>query len=85
MSFRPQVREAAKMIVSFNKKILKTYALTGAENWHDDILYLSPKEGLNVIEFLDEPITGGTPPPGSLFMLFRVLSLNGSQSEDSHL
>jgi hypothetical protein len=85
MSFRPQVRATAKMIVLFNKKILKKYSLTGADNWHDDILYLSPKEGLNVIEFLNEPVKGEATPPDSFFMLFRVLSLNGSQYKDSHL
>jgi hypothetical protein len=85
VSFRPQVRAAAKMKILLNKKMIKTYSLTGAEKWHDDILYLSPKEGSNVIEFMNEPIKGEAPPVGSHFMLFRALSLKDSQSKGPHL
>lgn len=75
MSFRPQVRSSAKMLILFNKKALKTYHLTDAENWYTDILYFIAQKGLNTIEFLNEPILGETSPPSSLFMLFKALSL----------
>lgn len=81
MSFRPQVRPLAKMLIFFNKKALKTYQLKGAENWYDDTLYLPAREGLNTIEFFNEPIPGETAPPEAPSILFKVLSLGDPLSQ----
>jgi hypothetical protein len=76
MSFRPQVRSTSHMKVLFNKRVVKTYELREREAWHDDTLSLSPKEGVNVIEFLNELMPNESIPPDSLYMLFRTLTLS---------
>lgn len=75
MSFRPQVRPVARMVFKLNDKVLKTYQPNAADVWQDEVLNLSPKEGINTIELFFEPVAGGLPPPDSLYMLFRSLSL----------
>jgi hypothetical protein len=64
------------MKVLFNKRVVKTYELREREAWHDDTLSLSPKEGVNVIEFLNELMPNESIPPDSLYMLFRTLTLS---------
>ena len=77
MSFRPHVRPSAQMTVKFNGAIIKQYNIAGWENWHDDKLSLQPRKGRNVVEFSFEGTAGVSPPPDSLYMLFRELSLRG--------
>jgi hypothetical protein len=74
MSFRPQVRSSARMIVKLNGVVLKAYEVGSAQSWNDDVLKLVPRKGINHIEFL---FPGTPPPPDNLYMLFRRLSLRG--------
>jgi len=75
MSFRPQIRPHAKMVLLFNKEVIARYELKDAVEWQDIIIELSLKKGKNVLEFLNMPSSGEGPPPDSLYMLFRRLTL----------
>ncbi len=77
LSFRPQIRPAATMVVQFNDKIMKTYQLTNATAWNNDELKLYPIKGMNTIEFSFPMMKGEKPLPDSLYMLFKTLSFSG--------
>ncbi len=79
MSFRPQIRQSASMVLRFNRKKLKEYKLTSGSTWRDDELRLIPRDGANVLEFEFPLMKNEKPLPDSLYMLFKTLSVSGLQ------
>lgn len=75
MSFRPQVRDQAALTLQFNGKVIKKYQMYDRSKWNDDTVRLPLRNGENSLELQFEPVKGQQPPPDSLYMLFRLLSL----------
>jgi len=79
LSFRPQVRKAARMDLLFNGSVLKSYAMNEDRTWIDDIIMLAPVHEKNILELRIDDI-----PPieeshaNNLYMLFRQFHIRSN-------